>query len=288
MFDRSEKIAKGMGEMSRRIDKHLSKKLKGENSMSGPRLDGKVAIVTGAAVGMGKATAKLFAEAGAKVVVADLDEQNATAVVASIKGAGGEAFFQKADVSKAADVEAMVAAAVDRYGKLDVAVNNAAVTPDTRTIDQMDEAEFDKVIAVDLKGVALCLKYEISQLLRQGSPGSIINIGSVSSFRPQPNNSAYVAAKHGVIGLTKVAALEYSPQGIRVNTVGPGPIDTPMFRGALETLGITEAEAVANLSLLGRAGKPVEVAQASLWLASDLSSYVTGTTLMVDGGFTGM
>ena len=256
--------------------------------MNGPRLEGKVAIVTGAALGMGKATAKLFAEAGAKVVVADLDEQNATAVVDSIEAAGGEAFFQKTDVSKAADVAAMVAATVERFGKLDVAVNNAAVTPDTRPIDQLDEAEFDRVIAVDLKGVALCLKYEISQLLRQGGPGSIINIGSVSSFRPQPNNSAYVAAKHGVIGLTKVAALEYSPQGIRVNAVGPGPIDTPMFRGALETVGITEAEAVANLSLLGRAGKPIEVAQASLWLASDLSTYVTGATLMVDGGFTSM
>ncbi len=253
--------------------------------MNGPSLDGKVAIVTGAAVGMGAATAKLFADAGAKVVVADLDRENGEAVVQSIEAAGGAAVFQKTNVAIAKDVEAMVAVAVQKFGKLDVAVNNAAITPDTHSIAEMDEAEFDRVIAVNLKGVALCLKYEISQLLRQKIPGAIVNIASTSSFRPQPNNSAYCAAKHGVIGLTKVAALEYSPQGIRVNSVSPGAIDTPMLRGALDTVGATEEEFAPVLSLFGRFGKPIEVAQASLWLASDLSSYVTGANLAVDAGF---
>jgi len=254
--------------------------------MNIPSLEGKVAIVTGAAMGMGEATARLFAQAGAKVAVADLDMEKGTEVVRAIEAEGGTAFFQLTDVAKASDVESMVAAAVEKFGKLDVAVNNAAITPDTRPIDQMDEAEFDKVIAVDLKGVALCLKYEIAQMLRQGGEGSIINIASTSSFRPQPNNSAYVAAKHGVIGLTKVAAMENSARGIRVNNVAPGAIDTPMFRGSLEASGLTEAKAVKYISPMGRIGKPIEIAQASLWLASDLSSYVNGATLTVDAGFT--
>ena len=180
----------------------------------------------------------------------------------------------------------MVRAAVSRYGRLDCAVNNAAVTPDTHPIADLDEQEFDRILAVDLKGVALCLKYEIAQMLEQGDGGAIVNIGSVSSFRPQPNNAAYTAAKHGVIGLTKVASLENAPLGIRVNTVCPGAIDTPMIRGALETVGMTEAEFAPQISLLGRFGQPHEVAQASLWLCSDQSSYVTGAVLAVDAGYT--
>jgi NAD(P)-dependent dehydrogenase (short-subunit alcohol dehydrogenase family) len=260
--------------------------LKGEDIMNGPSLEGKVAIVTGAAVGMGAATAKLFGAAGAKVIVADLDEKNGNEVVKQIKESGGNAIFQKANVAVAKDVEAMVAAAVSNFGKLDVAVNNAAITPDNHPIAEMDEAEFDNVIAVNLKGVALCLKYEISQILRQGTPGAIVNIASVSSFRPQPSNSAYVAAKHGVIGLTKTAALENGQHRIRVNAVAPGAIDTPMLRGSLETIGCTEADIAPILSLFNRFGKPEEVAQASLWLASDLASYVTGATIAVDAGFT--
>jgi NAD(P)-dependent dehydrogenase (short-subunit alcohol dehydrogenase family) len=246
-------------------------------------LDGKVAIVTGAAVGMGEATARIFAEAGAQVVVADVDESEGQETVDRI---GDNASFFHADVSRAADAEAMVRAAVERYGRLDCAVNNAAVTPDTHPIAELDEAEYDRILAVDLKGVALCLKYEIAQMLSQGDGGSIVNIGSVSSFRPQPNNAAYVAAKHGVLGLTKVASLENAPHGIRVNTVCPGAIDTPMVRGALETVGLTEEEFAPVLSLFGRFGRPEEVAQASLWLCSDLASYVTGATLAVDAGYT--
>ena len=252
---------------------------------AGP-LEGKVAIVTGAAMGMGEATARVFAAAGARVLVGDIDSELGRATVERIEQEGGSASFCRVDVSRAADTRAMVQAAVERYGRLDCAVNNAAVTPDTHPIAELDEQEWDRVLAVDLKGVALCLKYEVAQMLEQGDGGSIVNIGSVSSHRPQPNNAAYVAAKHGVIGLTKVASLESAPQGIRVNTVCPGAIDTPMIRGALETAGMTEAEFAPVLSLFGRFGRPEEVAQASLWLCSDASSYVTGSVLAVDAGYT--
>lgn len=249
-------------------------------------LEGKVAIVTGAAMGMGEATARVFAAAGAQVLVSDVNAQVGEATVERIQSQGGTASFCRADVSNVADVEGMVRTAVERYGRLDCAVNNAAVAPDTHPIAELDEAEFDRVLAVDLKGVALSLKYEVGQMLEQGDGGAIVNVGSVSSFRPQPSNAAYVAAKHGVIGLSKVASLENAPLGIRVNTVCPGAIDTPMIREALETVGTTEAEFAPLISLFGRFGQPEEVAQASLWLCSDQASYVTGAVLAVDAGFT--
>jgi glucose 1-dehydrogenase len=252
---------------------------------AGP-LEGKVAIVTGAGVGMGEATARVFAAAGAKVVVADVNPELGRATVDRIEHEGGTASFCPVDVSKAADVKMMVGTAVERYGRLDCAVNNAAVTPDTHPVAELDEDEWDRILAVDLKGVALCLKYEVAQMLSQGDGGAIVNIGSVSAHRPQPNNAAYVAAKHGVLGLTKVASLENAPLGIRVNTVCPGAIDTPMIRGALETVGLTEAEFAPVLSLFGRFGRPEEVAEASLWLCSDAASYVTGAILNVDAGYT--
>jgi NAD(P)-dependent dehydrogenase (short-subunit alcohol dehydrogenase family) len=254
--------------------------------MTFPILDGKVAIVTGAAMGMGEATVKLFAEAGAKVVVADFNEEKGRAVVADIAATGAEAFFVKVDISKGAEVEAMVAATVDHFGRLDIAVNNAALTPDNAPVSEFDEDYWDRLLSVDLKGTALSMKYELRQLLAQGDGGSIINISSVSGFRPQPNNIAYVAAKHGVVGMTKVAALENGAHNIRVNSVAPGAIDTPMLRGALAETGQTAEEFAPMLSLLNRFGQSREIAQASLWLASDLSSYVTGTTLHVDAGYT--
>lgn len=256
--------------------------------MHGKMLQDKVAIVTGAALGMGAATARLFAEAGANVVVADMNEREGRALVDAIQATGGMAMFQKVDVSKGEEVELMVRSTVERFGRLDVAVNNAAVAPDNRPLAEMDEAQFDKVIAVDLKGVALCLKYELAQMIRQGTGGSIVNIGSVSSLRPQPNSGVYVAAKHGVIGLTKVAALENGGHNIRVNAVAPGAIETPMLRNALAEICKSETEEAAfrsALSLFGRFGEAREVAQASLWLASELSSYVTGSTISVDAGY---
>lgn len=256
--------------------------------MNGQILKDRVAIVTGAALGMGAATARLFAEVGARVVVADMNEQEGCAVVDAIKVAGGTAMFHKVDVSCGDEVARMVRVAIECFGRLDIAVNNAAVAPDNRPLAEMDEAQFDKVIAVDLKGVALCLKYELAQMIRQGQGGSIINIGSVSSLRPQPNNGAYVAAKHGVIGLTKVAAIENGVHNIRVNAVAPGAIETPMLRNALTAIcesEVDEAAYCSALSLLGRFGEAREVAQASLWLASDLASYVTGSTINVDAGY---
>ena len=249
-------------------------------------LEGRVAIVTGAGMGMGAATARLFAAKGARVMLCDIDPAGGNAVAEAIRGNGGTAAFVQADVSREDEVAAMVAHTVEVYGRLDCAVNNAAVAPDDKPIAEADMAQFDRVIAVDLKGVLLCMKYQIRQMLAQSDGrGAIVNIGSTSSVKPRPNNAAYVAAKHAVIGLTKSGAIEYADRGIRVNAVMPGAIDTPMIRRSLERLGRTEAEVAADLTLLGRLGKPEEVAEASLWLCSDAASFVTGHALAVDAGF---
>lgn len=249
------------------------------------RLDGKVAIVTGAGMGMGAATARVMAGYGASVIVADINAEAAEAIAASIREAGGAAHAAVCDVADEDQVRAMIAETVATFGKLDCAVNNAAITPDVLPIAEADMAVWDRVIDVDLRSVMLCMKHEIGQMLAQGQGGAIVNVGSVSSFRPQPANSAYVAAKHGVIGLTKTGSLEYAPHGIRVNAVLPGAIDTPMLRAALEFNNFTEAEFAPQLSLLGRFGKPEEVGEASAWLCSDASSYVTGHALAVEAGY---
>lgn len=251
-----------------------------------PVLEDKVTIVTGAAMGMGEATARLFAQAGAKVVVADFNEEKGRAVSDDIIANGGDAHFVKVDVSSSEAVKQMVESTVEKYGRLDGAVNNAAITPDDKSVAEFDEDYWDRLMSVDLKGTALSMKYEIQQLLKQNSGGSIVNISSVSGFRPQPQNIAYVAAKHGVVGMTKVAALEYGAKNIRVNSVAPGAIDTPMLRGALEQFGHSAEEYAPQLSLLNRFGQAEEIAQASLWLISDQSSYLTGTTIHADAGYT--
>jgi len=254
--------------------------------MTFPVLEGKVAIITGAAMGMGEATARLFAEAGAKVAIADFNVEKGQAVAADIGAAGGEAVFVEVDISKAAEVEAMVAAVVASWGRLDVAVNNAAVIPSNGPIADFDEAEWDRLMSVDLKGTALCLKYELRQLQAQGGGGSIINISSGAGFRPLAGQVAYGVAKAGVNALTKVAALENGAAGIRVNTVAPGAVDTPMLHAALAEFDLgTEAEYAPQITVLGRFGQAREIAQASLWLASDQSSYVTGTVIHADGGY---
>jgi NAD(P)-dependent dehydrogenase (short-subunit alcohol dehydrogenase family) len=256
--------------------------------MTFPVLEGKTAIVTGAAMGMGEATARLFAEAKANVVIADFNEEKGRQAAESIAAdTGAQTLFVKVDVSDPAQVKAMVEATVERFGRLDVAVNNAALTPDNGLASEFDEDYWDRLMAVDLKGAALCQKYELQQLIAQGDGGSIINISSVSGFRPQPNNIAYVAAKHGVVGMTKVAAMENGQHNIRVNSVAPGAIDTPMLRGALEEFGLDEESYAPQLSLLNRFGQPREIAEATLWLASDASSYVTGTVIHADAGYVG-
>lgn len=251
-------------------------------------LNDKVAIVTGAAMGMGESTAELFAEAGAKVIIADYNEEAGQKVAEAIRSSGGEATFIKVDVSNEAEVKHLVEKTVEVYGRLDVAVNNAAITPDDKPIAEMDMDYYDQLMDVDLKGVILCMKYEIQQFQKQGDGGSIVNTSSVSGLRPQPMNPAYVTAKHGVIGATKSAAMDYSPEGIRVNTVCPGAIDTPMLQGALEQFDLDPVEYAKQLSMLGRFADAKEVAHANLWLCSDLSSYVTGATIAVDGGYTAM
>lgn len=254
--------------------------------MTFPVLENKVAIITGAAMGMGYETAKLFAEAGAKVVVADFNTEEGQKVATEITDSGLEATFVAVDVSDSAQVQNLVSQTVEIYGRLDVAVNNAALKPDNAPAVDFDEDYWDRLLAVDLKGTALCMKYELRQLIVQGGGGSIVNISSVSGYRPQPNNLAYVAAKHGVVGLTKVAAVENGVHNIRVNNVAPGAIETPMLHAALAEHGIDPEAYAPQLSLLQRFGQGREIAEASLWLASDASSYVTGATIHADAGYT--
>ncbi|NHC21888.1 SDR family oxidoreductase [Nocardioides sp. IC4_145] len=246
-------------------------------------LAGRVVVVTGGAQGMGLATARRCAAAGAHVVVVDLDGSRAAHVADSLPV---PALGLAVDVQDETQVEEMVARTLERFGRLDGAVNNAARPPDSRLLSDLDLAEWQSVMAVDLTGMALCLKHELRALMAQGEGGSLVNIASVSSFRPQERNAAYVAAKHGVLGLTKVAALENAPHGIRVNAVAPGAIDTPMLRGALEGSGLSEPEVAGAFTGFARFGRPEEVAESSAWLLGPASSYVTGTTLTVDGGFT--
>lgn len=249
-------------------------------------LTNKVAIVTGAGMGMGEATAILFAEEGARTIVADRDVDAGRATVEKIRAAGGEAHFVEVDVADEAAVADMVRATVEVYGRLDCAVNNAGITPDTAMVADADLAVFDRIIAVNLRSVLACMKYQIRQFLAQGQGGAIVNISSTTGIRPQATNSAYVAAKHGVIGLTKVASLEYAAEGVRVNCVLPGAIDTPLIQTAFKKLDLDPAEYAPILSLFNRLGTPREVAQANLWLCSELASYVTGHSLAVDAGYT--
>lgn len=249
------------------------------------RLEDKVAIITGAAMGMGQATAELFAEEGAKVIVADFNEEAGKKVVKEITDKGGTAVFCKVDISIASQVEAMVKFAAATYGRLDCAVNNAALKPDNNSFQDLDEEYWDRLQAVDLKGTALCMKYELRQFIAQGKGGAIVNISSINAFKPTTGNPAYQAFKHGVVGLTKAAAFEYGTKGIRINSVAPGAIRTPMLTASLKSLGIAEEDIIPTMSLIGRLGEPREVAHGSLFLCSDDASYVHGTVLHVGGGF---
>lgn len=236
-------------------------------------------------MGMGMETAKLFAEEGAKVVVADFNEDAGKAVVDDIVANGGIAAFCKVDISKASQVEAMIQFAVNTYSRLDCAVNNAALKPVNNSFEEIDEEYWDKLQALDLKGTALCMKYELKQFMAQGGGGAIVNISSINAFKPTTGNPAYQAFKHGVEGLTKAAAFEYGIKGIRINSVAPGALRTPMLTAALQGLGIEEKDIIPTMSLIGRLGEPGEVAQGSLFLCSDDASYVHGTVLHVGGGF---
>lgn len=247
------------------------------------QFEGKVALVSGASSGIGRATALAFAEAGAKVVLADVNVKGGEESVAMIERAGGEAMFVNTDVSQADQVEALVAETVEAYGRLDFAHNNAGIDGEQAPTAECSEDNWDKTIAVNLKGVWLAMKYELQQMLAQGG-GAIVNTSSIAGLVGFRNLPAYVASKHGVVGLTRTAALEYATSGIRVNAVNPGVIRTPMVTELIQDDPETEKTMTAGTPM-GRLGQADEIAQTVLWLCSDAASFVTGHAMVADGGF---
>ena len=241
---------------------------------------GKVALVTGGGSGIGRQACLVFCREGAQVVVSDVTVEGGEETLSLIKQAGGEAVFIKADVAQAAEVEALVAKTVEAYGRLDCAYNNAGIAGRTARVADDTEENWERILSINLKGVWLCLKYEIAHMLKQGG-GAIVNTASGAGLIGVRRTGAYVASKHGVVGLTKTAALEYAKANIRVNAVCPGPIDTPMLRGASERVIDAMAAAQPN----GRLGQPQEIAEAVVWLCSDAASFVTGHPMPVDGGY---
>lgn len=242
----------------------------------------KVVLVTGGSSGIGRATSLAFARQGATVVIGDVDERSAE-TVEQIEQAGGTGLFVHTDVSAASEVEALVTRAVESFGGLHVAFNNAGVLPPTAPLAEMDEADWDKVVSVDLKGVFLAMKYEIAHMLTAGG-GAIVNTASVAGLIADPGMSPYVAAKHGVVGLTKAAAVDYGSQGIRVNALAPGLVETPMTKRWLEDPEMRET--VLAPTQMGRAAQPEEIVGMVLFLASPLASFATGGVYPVDSGQT--
>jgi NAD(P)-dependent dehydrogenase (short-subunit alcohol dehydrogenase family) len=248
-------------------------------------LDGKSTLITGGGGGIGRATALAFAREGARVAVADLAAEAARETVALVNEAGGQAISLSGDVSRDADVRAMIAAVVDTYGRLDCAFNNAGIAGwqvdavGKKTAEWSEEG-FDRMIAVNLKGVWLCMRHELPQMQAQGG-GVIVNTASIAGLAGLPTSSAYVAAKHGVVGLTKTAAIEYAEVNIRVNAVCPGYIRTPMTEPGMRLRG----EAILAQTPFKRLGNPEEIAEMVLWLCSERASYVSGAAYNVDGGY---
>ncbi|MGD0825568.1 MAG: SDR family oxidoreductase [Terriglobales bacterium] len=245
-------------------------------------LEGKVGLVTGGTSGIGRETAILFAKAGAKVVVAGRREVEGEETVELVRAAGGDGLFVKTDVSKASEVEMLVRKTVEKYGRLDVAFNNAGIEGVWVPIALQSENDWDRTIAINLKGVWLCLKYEIRQMLKQGG-GAIVNMASIAGLAGTAGAAAYVASKHGVLGLTKTAALENAKSKIRINAVCPAAIETSM---AERLFGDPQVHKfVLGCHPIGRFGRPAEVAEAVLWMCSDRASFMTGQSLVLDGGF---
>jgi NAD(P)-dependent dehydrogenase (short-subunit alcohol dehydrogenase family) len=244
--------------------------------------EGKVALITGGSTGIGRAVAFLFARQGARVVIGDINAE-ASETVATIKEAGGDALFVPADVTKAEQVRDLIATTVDHYGGLHCAFNNAGVLPEARLLAETDEEEFDRTIAVDLKGVFLCMKYEIQHMLKNGG-GAIVNTASVAGVIADPGISAYIAAKHGVIGLSKAAGIEYASRRIRINALAPGLVETRMIKAWLDDAFIRNR--FLSNTPIGRVSQPEEMAGMVLFLCSDLASFAAGQTFVMDGGYT--
>jgi NAD(P)-dependent dehydrogenase (short-subunit alcohol dehydrogenase family) len=246
------------------------------------RFEEKVALVTGAGSGIGRATALSFASEGAKVVIDDINVDGGEETLRMIKSAGGEAIFVEANVSKAAEVEALVRKAIEAYGRLDCAYNNAGVGEPLKRIHKTTEDNWDRVMATNLKGVYLCMKYEIPHMLKQGK-GAIVNTSSLAGLKGLSGQAAYVASKHGVVGLTKSAAIEYATLGIRINCICPGVINTPLIAPNMKDRPHVE-KGYIDMEPIGRLGKPEEIAAAVLWLCSDEASFAIGSIFSVDGG----
>jgi NAD(P)-dependent dehydrogenase (short-subunit alcohol dehydrogenase family) len=247
------------------------------------RLKGKIALITGGGSGIGRATATLFAREGAKVVVADYNVDGGERTARAIKEAGGEATFHPADVANPKEVEAMVAKTVATYGRIDCAFNNAGIEGEFSSTAECSLENWQRVIAINLSGVFYCMKYEIPEMLKTGG-GTIVNTSSICGLAGIANTSAYTAAKHGVAGLTKTAALEFSSKGIRVNAVCPGFIRTPMVARVMDR-GSFDEKAVIQTHPINRLGQPEEIAETVLWLSSDASSFVSGVPMPVDGAY---
>jgi NAD(P)-dependent dehydrogenase (short-subunit alcohol dehydrogenase family) len=246
--------------------------------------ENKVALVTGAGSGMGLATAQAFAEAGAAVVLADINEQAIRSAAEELIAGGHRALAVRCNVADEAEVAAMVAQTVSTFGRLDAAFNNAGVMPPAVETADASGEDFDRVTAINLRGVWNCMKYELRQMREQGS-GAIVNCSSIGGLIGNPGRAIYHASKHGVIGLTKSAALEYAARGIRINAVCPGTIETPMVADMMAKESVTTADFQRDLPI-GRLGRPEEIAAAVLWLCSDGASFVIGHALAVDGGYT--
>ncbi|MBW2939900.1 glucose 1-dehydrogenase [Zhongshania aquimaris] len=253
-------------------------------SVLGSDLIGKVAIITGGASGIGRAVVKGFASQGAKVVIADIDEEQGEKVLNDMVQMGGEGIFCRTDVSSSSSVSGLVQKTIDTYGRLDFACNNAGVEGVTAAIADALEEDWDRTININLKGVWLCMKYECEQMLKQGA-GCIVNISSVMGLVGNSGIAPYVAAKHGVLGLTKSVALDYARSGIRVNAVCPGGIYTPIIERLVDTMPEV-VEGLKALTPMGDLGFPEDIANTVIWLCSDKANYITGQSIPVDGGFT--